>query len=174
MRHNQLYNNPVTTEQIIGLSLALLIMLAGLIGSVVPGLPGTPVILLAAIAHRLYFGPAGASNLALIVLAALTLASILLDFFAGVLGAKKFGSTWRGALGAIVGGIVGLFFSFPGIVIGPFLGAMLFEMMGGREYDQAAKAGVGAMVGLFLGIVGKFSIGVMMIALFAVNVILRS
>jgi|SRR5581483_8807330 len=164
----------MTSEEIIGLSLALVVMLIGLAGSIIPGVPGTPLVLVAAIGHRLYFGVHGAGNLMLIVLAILTAVSIALDFLAGVLGAKKFGATWRGALGAVVGGLAGLFFALPGIVIGPFLGAMLFEMMGGREYDQAVKAGLGAMVGLFLGIIAKFSIGVMMILLFTVNVIMRS
>jgi len=158
----------------IGLSLALLVMLAGLVGSVVPGLPGTPLILVAAIGHRLYFGDASASNLVLGVLVGLTIVSLAFDFLATALGAKKFGATWRGALGALIGGIVGLFFSLPGIILGPFLGAMLFEMLGDKEFKKAAHAGLGAMLGLLLGIVGKFSIGVMMAVLFAVNVVMRS
>jgi hypothetical protein len=164
----------MTTAEIIGLSLALLVMLAGLIGSIVPVLRGTPLILAAAVAHRLYFGAAGASNLVLLILTAMTLVSILFDFLASVLGAKKFGATWRGMAGAMIGGIIGLFFSLPGIILGPFLGAMLFEMLGDKEFKNAAHAGVGAVVGLLLGIVGKFSIGVVIIILFATNVILRS
>lgn len=164
----------MTTEEIVGLSLALLVMLAGLIGGIIPGVPGAPIILLAAICHRLYFGNASASNLVLIILTALTLAAILFDFLASVLGAKKFGATWLGAVGAVIGGIVGLFFALPGIIIGPFLGAVLFEMMGDKEFKHAARAGLGALLGLFIGVVGKFSIGVIMSILFAVNVIMRS
>jgi len=164
----------MTTEQIIGLSLALLIMVIGLAGSVLPGLPGTPVILLTAIVHRFYFGTYGVSNLTMTVLVVLTLISIVFDFLASVLGAKKFGSTWRGALGAVIGGIVGLFFGPAGILLGPFLGAMLFEIIGGKKYKEAANAGLGAVVGLLLGIIGKCSISVLMILSFAVNVIVRS
>ena len=161
-------------EQIIGISIALIIMLVGLIGSVVPVLPGTPVVLIAAIGHRLYFGEASISNLFLVVLVLLTGLSLLLDFIASVLGAKKFGATWRGMTGAIIGGIVGLFFNIPGIILGPFLGAMILEMSGGKEFKVAAKAGAGAVIGLLLGVVGKFSICVMMIALFATNTIYRT
>jgi uncharacterized protein len=164
----------MTTGEIIGLSLTLLVMLAGLIGSLLPVLPGTPLVLLAAIGHRLYFGEAGASNLVLGILAMLTLISMLFDFLAGMLGAKKFGATWRGMIGAVIGGIIGLFFNLPGIILGPFLGAMLFEMLGDKEFKVAVKAGLGATVGLLLGVVGKFSIGVVMMILFATNVILRS
>jgi uncharacterized protein YqgC (DUF456 family) len=90
------------------------------------------------------------------------------------LGAKKFGATWRGAVGAVFGGVIGLFFSLPGIILGPFLGAMLFETVGDKEFKAAAKAGAGAVAGLLLGVIGKFSICVIMTALFATNVIYRS
>lgn len=164
----------MTAEQIVGLSLTLLVMLAGLVGSILPVLPGTPLILIAAIGHRLYFGAAGISNFVLGVLVALMVVSLVFDFLASMLGAKKFGATWRGMTGAVIGGIIGLFFSLPGIILGPFLGAMLFEMLGDKKFKKAAKAGLGATVGLLLGIIGKFSIGVVMIILFATNVILRS
>lgn len=164
----------MTTEQIAGLSLTLIIMLAGLIGSILPMLPGTPLILIAAVGHRLYFGEASVSNTVLIILIGLTLVSLIFDFLASLLGAKRFGATWRGMTGAVIGGIIGLFFSLPGIILGPFLGAMLFEMLGDKEFKKAVHAGVGATLGLLLGIVGKFSIGVIMIILFATAVILRS
>ena len=164
----------MTTVEIIGLSLALLVMLAGLVGSLVPGFPGTPVVLAAAVVHRLCFGQDSASNFVLLVLALLTAAALLFDFLAGMFGANKFGATWRGALGAVVGGLAGLFFGLPGIILGPFVGATLLELMGGRELKKAAKAGLGATLGLLAGIVGKFSIAVVMILLFATNVILRS
>jgi hypothetical protein len=164
----------MTTEEIIGLSVALLVMLAGLIGSLLPGFPGTPLVLVAAIGHRLFFGPASVSNLVLIILVALTLAALLFDFLAGMFGANKFGATWRGAAGAIIGGIIGLFFGLPGIILGPFLGATFLELSGGRELEKAARAGLGATLGLFMGIVGKFSVSVAMILLFTTNVILRS
>lgn len=145
-------------------------MLIGLIGSLLPVLPGTPLILIAAIGHRLYFGASSVSNFVLVVLVALTLVSLVFDFLASMLGAKKFGATWRGVTGAVIGGIIGLFFSLPGIILGPFLGAVLFEMMGGRELKKAVPAGTGAAVGLLLGAAAKFSIGVMMILLFFFNV----
>lgn len=164
----------MTTEQIIGLSLTLLVMLAGLIGSLLPVLPGTPLVLIVAIGHRLYFGDASVSNTILIILVVLTLVSLVFDFLASMLGAKKFGATWRGVTGAVIGGIIGLFFNLPGIILGPFLGAMLFEMLGGQEFKKATRAGLGATIGLLLGIVGKFSICVVMMILFATSVILRS
>ena len=74
----------------------------------------------------------------------------------------------------MVGGLVGLFFILPGILFGPFLGALLFEFAGGREVKPALKAGVGATIGLLAGALGKFAICITMMALFAVNVVYRS
>ena len=164
----------MTTEEIIGLSITLLVMVAGLIGCILPGFPGTPLVLVAAVGHRLYFGPTGVSNLVLGILIALTVLSLVFDFVSGMVGARKLGATWLGMTGAVVGGLIGLFFSLPGIILGPFLGALLFELIGGREMNQAAKAGVGATIGLFVGVVGRFTIGVVMILLFATNIIVRS
>jgi len=164
----------MTVEQIIGLSLALLVMLTGLIGNIIPGLPGTPLVMVGALGHRIYFGETSASNLVVFVVMLLGMTALILDFVAGVLGAKKFGATWRGALGAILGALGGLFFSLPGIILGPFIGATLFELLGRKELKHAAKAGAGAVVGLFLGVLGKCAICVIMIALFATNVIYRS
>jgi hypothetical protein len=164
----------MTWEQIIGLSLALLVMLVALVGNVVPGIPGTPLALIAAVAHRLYFGQASVNNLVLCVLILLTILALVLDYLSSALGAKKFGATWRGMVGAVIGGIVGLFFSLPGIILGPFLGATVLEMFGDKEFKQAAKAGAGAVLGLALGAIGKSALCVIMIALFAVNVVARS
>lgn len=156
------------------MTLALLVMLLALVGNLIPGLPGTPLALVAVIGHRLYFGAASVSNVVLIVLVILTVAAVGLDFLGGALGARKFGATWRGITGAVVGGLVGLFFNLPGIILGPFIGATLFELVGDKELKAAAKAGLGAVIGLVLGVIGKSALGVVMIILFAVNVMARS
>jgi uncharacterized protein YqgC (DUF456 family) len=168
------YRSRVTAEQIIGLSLALLLMCGGLAGSVLPGIPSTPLVLVVAIAHRIYFGAHGANNWVLGILLIFVVVSLVMDYLASMIGAKKLGATWRGVLGAVVGGLIGIFFSLPGIILGPFLGAMLFEMIGGREFRAAARAGIGAMLGLFVGAIGKLACCVAMMVLFAVNVIFRS
>ena len=164
----------VTAEQIIGLSLALLVMCFGLAGSVLPGIPSTPLVMLVAIGHRLWFGAAGASNLVLITLGVLMVVSLVMDYLASMYGAKRLGATWRGVLGAVVGGLIGIFFALPGIIVGPFLGALLLEMMGGREWKQAARAGLGAVIGLFVGALGKLACCVAMMGLFSFSVIMQS
>lgn len=164
----------MTGVEIIGLMLTLLVMLVGLVGSVAPLLPGPPLILLAALGHRLWFGAHSASWWVLIFITGLTILSVVLDHFASMYGAKWFGATWRGVLGAFIGGLVGLFFNLPGIIIGPFLGAMVFELMGGHEFDKASRAGLGATLGVFAGAFGKCIVSVVTIVMFSVSVIFRS
>ena len=103
------YTPAVTWEEIIGLSLALIVMLVALVGNVVPGIPGTPLALIAAVAHRLYFGQSSVNNTVLFVLILLAAIALVFDFLGSALGAKKFGATWRGVVGAVVGGIAGWF-----------------------------------------------------------------
>lgn len=164
----------MTAEQIIGLTLAMLLMGVGVLGSILPGLPSTPLVLLAAVLHKLYFGPTGAAWWVLGLLAGLVALSLVMDYLASVYGARRLGATWRGAVGAIVGGLFGLFFSLPGILLGPFVGAALFEMAGGRKWKPAAKAGVGATLGLVAGTIGKVACCGLMVVLFGWNVVYRS
>jgi uncharacterized protein YqgC (DUF456 family) len=164
----------MTTEQIIGLVFALLLMCIGVAGSILPGLPSTPLVFIGALAHKLYFGESGAAWWVVAVISGFMVASLAMDYVASVYGAKKLGATWRGAVGAIVGGLIGLFFGIPGILIGPFVGATAFEMAGGREWKEATKAGVGATLGLLAGAIGKIACCVAMMLLFTVNVLYRS
>jgi uncharacterized protein len=100
--------------------------------------------------------------------------SMVMDYLASMVGARKLGATWRGIVGAFVGVIVGLFFSLPGLLLGPFAGAVLLEMLGGRKWKEAGRAGLGAVLGLLLGGVGKMACCIASMALFTVNVVLRS
>jgi len=164
----------VTTEQIIGLALALLVMSIGLLGSILPALPSTPFILGAGVLHRLYFGEAGATFLVLGMMTGIALVSLGLDYIATVYGAKKLGATWRGMLGAVLGAVVGLFFSLPGILLGPFIGAALLELAGGRRSEDAIRAGVGAILGIFVGTLGKLVCCLVMMTLFTYSVVQAS
>jgi uncharacterized protein YqgC (DUF456 family) len=164
----------VTAEQIVGLIITLGVMCLGLLGSILPGLPSTPLVLLAAIGHRLYFADHSVSIWVLGILTGFTLLSVVMDYLASMVGAKKLGATGRGIFGAVVGGIVGIFFGLPGIILGPFLGALIFELVGGRNVKAASRAGLGAMLGLLAGAIGKFFCCIAMIGFFTGDVILRS
>ena len=155
-------------------TLTLVLMLAGLIGTVVPVLPGTTVILAAAIMHHLALGEAHSvgwwSIGALTVLAVLSYA---VDFGSAAVGAKYFGATRWGAVGGIIGTIVGMFFFPLGIFIGPLVGVLLFELLGGQRLLPAGKSTWGTFLGTTAGIIGKLTIAGAMIAWFLIAALVR-
>ena len=156
----------MSIEELAGFVVVGLVMLLGLIGTCVPGIPGAPLILAGAVGHKLIFGDKSASIFAIVLLFVLTLLSLVLDFLATMLGAKKLGATWRGMVGAIVGGIVGIFFSLPGIILGPIIGAFAFELLSGRAWKESAQAGAGTVIGLVLGALGKVICCAIMVGIF--------
>ena len=148
------------------------LLIVGLVGCVLPALPGHLFILLAAIWHRLMVGPdAGIAWWGFGILILLMAISQVFEIVSGSLGTQWFGGTKWGALGALVGGIVGLFFLPFGLLIGPLVGAFGFErLFAKREIRDSAVSGVGSMVGTMVGIVVKVIIGVLMIAWFFLDV----
>jgi uncharacterized protein len=157
---------PMSMEELVGYIIVGIVMLIGLIGTCVPGIPGAPLILAAAVGHKLIFPEKSASYFALALLVLLTILSLVLDFLGTLLGAKKLGATWRGMLGATLGAIIGLFFSLPGLILGPIIGAFVFELASGRAWKESAQAGAGAMLGLVLGALGKVICCVIMVGIF--------
>lgn len=147
--------------------LGVALILVGLAGAVLPALPGLPLVFggLWAIAWTGDYQRVGTVTLA--VLAVLLVLGLLLDFVAGSLGARKFGASPQAVGGALLGAFVGMFFGLPGLVLGPFLGAMLGELKARRTVGEAAVSGIGAWVGLMLGIVAKLVIALVMIGVFA-------
>lgn len=146
--------------------LAGLIVITGLVGTVLPALPGVPIVFaglfLAAWASG--FEPAGFGTLA--VLGALTALAWILDFLAAALGAKRLGASPRAFWGAAFGALVGMFFGLPGLLLGPFVGAVVAEISGGRNLQSAGRAGLGAWVGTVIGAAAKLAIAFLMVGLF--------
>jgi hypothetical protein len=150
---------------------AIVLMAVGLVGTVLPFIPGTVVILGAAIIHQVMLGPEkslGWWNIA--GLAALTLLSYALEFGAGYLGAKRFGATQWGTVGTVIGTIAGLFFPFPGLLIGPVVGAVAGELVAGKRLVSAGRAGWGTVLGNLAGILAKLVIALAMICWFLLAV----
>jgi uncharacterized protein YqgC (DUF456 family) len=147
--------------------LAAVLVLAGLLGLLLPVLPGPPLLfaglLVAAWAEDFAYVGAGT----LTVLAALALLSYAVDFAATALGAKRFGASKRAVVGAAVGAIVGLFFGLPGVLFGPFIGAVIGELTAQSGLGDAGRAGLGATLGLVLGVAGKLALAFSMLGLFA-------
>lgn len=138
----------------------------GLSGLALPIMPGAPILFLG-----LLFG-AWAEDFhyigvwTLLILGGMAALTYVVEFAASILGVKKFGGSRRAMTGAVLGGIVGVFLGIPGILLGPFVGAVIGELSLQRSLDQASRAGFGTVVGLAIGVAGKLAIGIAMIGLF--------
>lgn len=146
--------------------LVALLMVAGLLGSVLPFVPGTPLILAGAVIYALGtdFEPVGPWEL--VILAALVVLAYTLEYVSGAVGAKKLGGSRWAAGGALIGALVGLFFGPMGIVLGPILGAILFELYHRREIRVGLRSGVGTAIGMLVGVVAKLTVAATMVGLF--------
>jgi uncharacterized protein YqgC (DUF456 family) len=160
-------------EQFFFIAITIILMVAGLAGSVLPMLPGTPLIFLGALIYAWYTNFTVVTWGILIVLLTLMLLSQLLENLASMIGAKKFGASRWGITGAFCGGIIGLFLGgIVGIIIGPFLGALLFELFYGKTVKASLQIGFGTVVGFVGGAIGKFIIALTMIGVFLGAIIL--
>lgn len=145
--------------------LALLVVIAGLAGTIVPALPGIPLVFvgLLMIAWIGDFTVVGWTTVA--ILGALTLIGWLVDLLAGAIGARYLGASQRSFWGATIGAIVGLFFGLPGIILGPFIGAVLGELSGGRNMVHSSRVGVGTWLGMIVATAAKLAIAFVMIGI---------
>src|ERR1043166_1522869 len=148
----------------------IVLFAVGLIGTIAPILPGTTIILAAAMIHRMMLGPEKSIGWrAISALVLLTLATYAIDVLAGYFGAKYFGATKWATFGAIIGGLVGLFFGVLGLFIGPVIGAIAGEFIGGKRMIDAGRAGWGSLLGNIGGMLAKLIIALAMITIFLVT-----
>ena len=152
-------------------AITIVLMALGLIGSVVPMVPGSWLILLGACIYAWHTDFAIIGWGVVGILAVLTVCSQFLDNLASLLGAKKFGASRWGIIGAFLGGAAGLFAGIAGIIIGPFLGAVIGEMARGQTMDASLKIGIGTLVGFLGGALGRLVIAVIMIGICLLHII---
>lgn len=153
-------------------TLTVLLMLIGLAGTLLPLLPGTTLILAGAVVHKIAFpeGPHTISWWTVAVLVVLMLISHGVDFVSGAVGAKYFGATRYGAIGGVLGAIVGMFFFPVGIFLGPLVGVVLGELYGGKQLGDAGKSSWGTFLGTTAGMVLKLGLALVMVAWFVADV----
>lgn len=148
------------------LALTSFLSLIGLLGVLVPLLPGTTLIYAAMILHKLLL-PESVSWALIGWLGAIWLVSVIVDFAGVLVGTKLFGGTKWGMAGASGGALIGLFFSFPALILGTIFGAILAERyVAKRSGRQSLMAGAGAAVGFALSTAGRLACAFAMIAIF--------
>lgn len=147
--------------------LAIALIVGGLIGAVLPTLPGIPMIfgglwLAAALDDYQHLGVTW-----LIILGLLAAFGVGMDFVAASLGAKRVGASPRAIWGASIGTFIGMFLGIPGLILGPFVGALLGELVSSKSVLRSAHVGIGTWLGLLFGTLVKLVLSLVMVALAA-------
>ncbi|MGN6093975.1 MAG: DUF456 domain-containing protein [Luteibacter jiangsuensis] len=145
--------------------LAAALVVGGVAGAVLPVLPGIPMIfggiwLAAAVDQYRHLGWAWLGAIGVV-----GAVGVALDFVSASLGAKRIGASPRALWGAGMGTVVGMFFGIPGLIVGPFAGAMAGELWSGTSVLRSAHVGVGTWVGMLLGMLAKVVISFLMIGM---------
>ena len=151
-------------------SLTLSLMITGLAGTILPFLPGPLILFLAALLHS-YLRPESAmSTWGIVLMALLLVVSYIADMASGAMGAKWFGASRWGIVGVLVGGLVGLFFGFLGLIIGPIVGGLLFEVVvARRNWREGIRSTWGSVVGTGVGLVMRIVLSLGMVATFFID-----
>lgn len=150
---------------IVLLILAFLCLIIGIIGCIVPGLPGTPIayagLWIAQATDRIDF-----SWQFLLIWGIVVVIISVLDYIVPAWGTKKYGGTKWGVWGSTIGVFIGLFFGAVGVILGPLVGAIIGELIAGKELEAALKAGWGSFIGILFGTILKLiACGLMTVAL---------
>jgi uncharacterized protein YqgC (DUF456 family) len=146
--------------------LAVIFIVAGVAGTVLPALPGAPLVFVGLLLAAWADGFQKVGWFPLVLVGLLTLATFAIDVMATSMGAKRAGASGLALAGAAVGTVVWIFFSLPGLLLGPFVGAVLGEYLARRNWQQAGKAGVGTWLGLVFGTAAKLALIFTMLGIF--------
>ena len=142
---------------IILIVLGVLCLITGLMGCILPFLPGPPVAYLGLVLLH-FMDKVQYTTTQLIVWLLIVVVVQILDYFTPMLGSKYSGGSKWGNWGCIIGTLIGLLFLPWGVIFGPFLGAVVGELIGNKEFSQALRSGVGSLIGFLLGTFLKFAV----------------
>ena len=146
--------------------LAIILMIVGALGIVLPALPGVPLIYAGMVLAASIDDFQRIGWITLTVLGLLTLIGFIVDFAASAMGAKRVGASARAVWGAVIGTVVGLFFGIPGLILGPFIGAVIGEITVHGKVGTAGKVGLATWIGLLFGTLFKLAIAFSMLGIF--------
>jgi uncharacterized protein len=148
-------------------ALSIALILIGLAGVVLPVLPGVPLMFVGMLVAGWIDDFQRIGWITLTILGVLTALAVIVDFAASVLGVKRVGASALAMWGAFIGTIVGLFFGLPGLLFGPFVGAVIGEFATHGGIEQAGRVGIATWLGLLFGTLAKIAIACAMLGVFA-------
>ena len=148
--------------------LAIALIIVGAVGIIVPALPGIPLMFAGMVVAAAIDDFQRIGWITLSVLGFLTVFSVIMEFAAAALGAKRIGASKQAIWGALFGTVVGIFFGIPGLLLGPFAGAVIGELAANGTIERAGRVGVATWIGLFLGTLVKIAVAFAMLGIFIV------
>ena len=148
------------------LVIAIVLVIIGLVGVVVPAVPGVLLIFAGLLMAAWSDGFVRVGVPMMVLLGVLTVATYFVDVAMMALGMKRLGTTKRAMAGAALGALAGLFLGLPGLIIGPFAGAMLGELTANANWRVAGRAGFAAWIGFLLGTLAKIGLAFTMVGIF--------
>lgn len=146
--------------------LAVILIVLGLIGTLVPGIPGVLLVFGGMLLGAWIDGFRRIGWIAIVILALLAVLSLVVDVLGGLLGAKRVGASRLALLGAAIGSVVGLFYGLVGALMAPFFGAAAGELITRGKLAQAARVGVGTWIGFALSLLARVVIVLAMLVVF--------
>jgi uncharacterized protein YqgC (DUF456 family) len=146
--------------------LVFILVTIGLAGTVLPMLPGAPMVFGGLWLAAWIDGYSEVGPWTVAVLGVLVALAIAMDFVASALGAQRVGASRQAIVGSVLGSVVGIFFGLLGLLVGPFVGAVIGELMARRNVQQATTVGVATWIGLLFGTIAKLALSLAMIGVF--------
>lgn len=142
-------------------------MLGGLIGAIVPIIPGVPLIFAGMWLAAWVDGYQHVGAFTWVILSMLCVLALLVDVFANLIGAQRVGASGWALFGTAIGTLIGLFFGLVGLLLGPFFGAMLGELVDGGTLRKAGHVGIATWLGILIGTLVKLALCFSMLGIFA-------
>lgn len=151
---------------------ATLMIALGVAGTILPALPGVLLVLAGIILGAWIDDFTQVSGVTVAILSVIAVAALLIDYFAGVLGAKKAGASREAIIGALIGTVVGIFTGLWGLLFMPLVGAVIGQYLVDRDLIRARNVGIATWLGMAIGMVAKVALTFLMIGIFIVALLI--
>jgi uncharacterized protein len=153
--------------------LAITLIILGVIGTFLPVLPGAALVFAGMVLAAWLDDFQRVGWITLVILGALTVLVLVIDVVAALMGAKRVGASRLALVGAAAGTIVGFFFGIVGILVAPFIGAVIGELIARGQMAPAARVGFGTWLGIAVGALAKIVVVLAMLGLFVTSSLVR-
>jgi len=152
--------------------LAGVLILAGLAGTILPAVPGVPLVFAGMLLAAWAGDFSKVSVWSVVLLGVLTAIAVVLEIVASAVGTRRTGASWLAFAGAGIGTLLGAFAGIAGLLLGPFVGAVIGEWLAKRNVPQATRAGVGAAIGFIVGTAMKLALCFAMLGIFVTAIVI--